>query len=191
MNISRINRIGIFSGSFDPPHKGHIHISKVFLKKLKLKKLIWTVSKKNPLFKKKYHFSYKERVILSKKISNNIQKIIVSNHDKKYSYQLIDFIQKKYKSSQIFFLIGSDNVKSFHKWKKFLQIINVCTLVVINRPGNYNSFKKSFFFKNYSKFMKKNLNNLKIIPQKTWIYINDKGKKISSSNIKNRLYKNR
>ena len=39
--------------------------------------------------------------------------------------------------------------------------------------------------------MKKNLNNQKIIPQKTWIYINDKGKKISSSNIKNRLYKNK
>ena len=51
--------------------------------------------------------------------------------------------------------------------------------------------KNLFFIKNYSKFMKKNLNNLKIIPQKTWIYINDKGKKISSSNIKNRLYKNK
>ena len=191
MNISRINRIGIFSGSFDPPHKGHIHISKIFLKKLKLKKLIWTVSKKNPLLKKKYYYSYKERIILSKKISNNIKKIAVSNYDKKYSYQLINLIQKKYKSSEIFFLIGSDNVKSFHKWKKFLQIINVCTLVVINRPGNYNAFKKSFFYKKYSKFMKKNLNNLKAIPQKTWIYINDKGKKISSSNIKNRLYKNK
>ena len=191
MNISRINRIGIFSGSFDPPHKGHIHISKIFLKKLKLKKLIWTVSKKNPLLKKKYYYSYKERIILSKKISNDIKKIAVSNYDKKYSYQLINLIQKKYKSSEIFFLIGSDNVKSFHKWKKFLQIINVCTLVVINRPGNYNAFKKSFFYKKYSKFMKKNLNNLKAIPQKTWIYINDKGKKISSSNIKNRLYKNK
>ena len=191
MNISRINRIGIFSGSFDPPHKGHIHISKIFLKKLKFKKLIWTVSKKNPLLKKKYYYSYKERIILSKKISNNIKKIAVSNYDKKYSYQLINLIQKKYKSSEIFFLIGSDNIKSFHKWKKFLQIINVCTLVVINRPGNYNAFKKSFFYKKYSKFMKKNLNNLKAIPQKTWIYINDKGKKISSSNIKNRLYKNK
>lgn len=191
MNSSRINRIGIFSGSFDPPHKGHIHISKIFLKKLKLKKLIWTVSKKNPLLKKKYYYSYKERIILSKKISNDIKKIAVSNYDKKYSYQLINLIQKKYKSSEIFFLIGSDNVKSFHKWKKFLQIINVCTLVVINRPGNYNAFKKSFFYKKYSKFMKKNLNNLKAIPQKTWIYINDKGKKISSSNIKNRLYKNK
>ena len=191
MNSSRINRIGIFSGSFDPPHKGHIHISKIFLKKLKLKKLIWTVSKRNPLLKKKYYYSYKERIILSKKISNDIKKIAVSNYDKKYSYQLINLIQKKYKSSEIFFLIGSDNVKSFHKWKKFLQIINVCTLVVINRPGNYNAFKKSFFYKKYSKFMKKNLNNLKAIPQKTWIYINDKGKKISSSNIKNRLYKNK
>jgi nicotinate-nucleotide adenylyltransferase len=191
LNSSRINRIGIFSGSFDPPHKGHIHISKIFLKKLKLKKLIWTVSKKNPLLKKKYYYSYKERIILSKKISNDIKKIAVSNYDKKYSYQLINLIQKKYKSSEIFFLIGSDNIKSFHKWKKFLQIINVCTLVVINRPGNYNAFKKSFFYKKYSKFMKKNLNNLKAIPQKTWIYINDKGKKISSSNIKNRLYKNK
>ena len=191
MSSSSINRIGIFSGSLDPPHKGHIHISKVFLKKLKLKKLIWTVSRKNPLLKKKYHYSYKERVILSKKISNNIKKIVVSNYDKKYSYQLIDLIQKKYKNAQIFFLIGSDNVKYFHKWKKFLQIINVCTLVVINRPGYYNTFKKSFFFKNYSEFMKKNLQNQKIIPQKTWIYISDKGKKISSSNIKNRLYKNK
>ena len=191
MNSSRINRIGIFSGSFDPPHKGHIHISKIFIKKLKLKKLVWSVSKKNPLLKKKYYYSHKERIILSKKISNNIKKIFVSTCDKKYSYQLINLIQKKYKSSQIFFLIGSDNVKSFHKWKKFLQIINVCTLVVINRPGNYNAFKKSFFFKNYRKFMKKNLNNFKKIPQKTWIYINDKGKKISSSNIKNRLYKNK
>ena len=90
-----VNRIGIFSGSFDPPHKGHVHISKVFLKKLKLKKLIWIVSRKNPLLKKKYYYSYKNRIILSKKISKNIKKIIVSNYDKKYSYQLIDLIQKK------------------------------------------------------------------------------------------------
>ena len=69
-------KIGILGGTFDPPHKGHIHIAKIFLKKLKLKKLIWTVSKKNPLLKKKYYYSYEERIILSKKICNNIKKIV-------------------------------------------------------------------------------------------------------------------
>ena len=191
MNTIDINRIGIFSGSFDPPHKGHIHISKIFLRKLKLKKLIWSVTKKNPLFKKKYYYTFKERVVLSKKISNNIKKINVSNYDKKYSYQLINFIKNKYKNSQIFFLVGSDSIKDFHKWKKFLHIINVCTLVVINRPGYYDTFKNSTFFKNYGKFMKKDFKNLNIIPKKVWFYISDKGKKISSSSIKNRLYKNK
>ena len=123
-------------------------------------------------------------------IFEDIYNIKLKDNDFKSIKNFQDLKKKINKSAQIFFLIGSDNVKDFHKWKKFLQIINVCTLVVINRPGYYNAFKKSFFFKNYSKFMKKNLNKHKIIPQKTWIYISDKGKKISSSNIKNRLYKN-
>jgi len=53
LNKREKERIGIFGGSFDPPHKGHLHIAKLFIKKLKLNKLIWSVSKKNPLVKKK------------------------------------------------------------------------------------------------------------------------------------------
>ena len=47
--------IGIFGGSFDPPHKGHVEISKISLKKIKLKKIYWIITKKNP-FKKKPFF---------------------------------------------------------------------------------------------------------------------------------------
>ena len=49
------NNVGIFGGSFDPPHTGHVLISKISIKKLKLKKVIWIVTKKNP-FKKKPFF---------------------------------------------------------------------------------------------------------------------------------------
>ena len=48
--------IGIFGGSFDPPHKGHVEISKISLKKIKLKKIYWIITKKNP-FKRKPFFS--------------------------------------------------------------------------------------------------------------------------------------
>ena len=50
-----LNKIGILGGSFDPPHVGHLHISKIALKKLKLNEVIWIVTKQNP-FKKKSFF---------------------------------------------------------------------------------------------------------------------------------------
>ena len=63
-------RIGILGGTFDPPHLGHVHISKVALKKLSLDKLIWIVTKKNPL-KNKPFLSQKKRIKLKTlKISN-------------------------------------------------------------------------------------------------------------------------
>ena len=53
--VSSKNEIGILGGSFDPVHKGHLKISKIAIKKIKLKKVYWVVTKKNP-FKKKPFF---------------------------------------------------------------------------------------------------------------------------------------
>ena len=54
------NKIGILGGTFDPPHKGHLYISKFALKKLKLNKLMWIVTKKKPT-KTKALFKYKSK----------------------------------------------------------------------------------------------------------------------------------
>ena len=76
------NNVGIFGGSFDPPHTGHVLISKISIKKLKLKKVIWIVTKKNP-FKKKYYFTLKDRVSKSKKIASKLKKVQVIYLDDK------------------------------------------------------------------------------------------------------------
>ena len=75
---SRGNRIGIFGGSFDPPHLGHLEISKIAIKKLLINKLYWCVTKKNPL-KKKTFFTLSERIKKSKFLSRKIKKIKVKN----------------------------------------------------------------------------------------------------------------
>ena len=61
------SKIGILGGTFDPPHKGHLYISKIALKRLKLNKLMWIVTKKNPL-KRKPYLSTKVRINLSKEM---------------------------------------------------------------------------------------------------------------------------
>ena len=60
--------VGILGGSFDPAHKGHLGISKIAIKKLKLKKIYWVITKKNP-FKNKPFYSLYERIKYAKKIS--------------------------------------------------------------------------------------------------------------------------
>ena len=69
----KLNKVGILGGTFDPPHIGHLYISKVALKKLKLKKLIWIITKKNPL-KQKPYLSSKTRIKLSKYITKKEKK---------------------------------------------------------------------------------------------------------------------
>ena len=66
--------IGILGGSFDPAHKGHLIISKLAIKKLKLNKVLWLVTKQNP-FKDRTFYSLPQRIVKAKKISKNIKKI--------------------------------------------------------------------------------------------------------------------
>ena len=61
------SKIGILGGSFDPPHKGHLAISKEAIRRFKLKKIIWAITKKNP-FKKISKYNLSTRIKLCKKI---------------------------------------------------------------------------------------------------------------------------
>ena len=166
-------KIGIFGGTFDPPHKGHLYISKIALKKLKLNKLIWTVTKKNPL-KQKPYLDTKTRINLSKKITKKEKKISVWYFDKKIkstkTYNLLKYIKKNNKKAKLFFLIGADNLSKFHKWNNWKRIPELAKIVIFPRQ-NYSIRSLS---KNVSKELSK----------KDLIYINSKKINISSSLIR-------
>ena len=166
-------KIGILGGTFDPPHKGHLYISKIALKKLKLNRLIWIVTKNNPL-KEKPYLNIKTRINLSKKITRKEKKIFVKYYEDKIksinTFNLLNYIKKKNQKAKLFFLIGADNLAKFHKWNNWKKIPKLAKIVVFPR--------QNFPIKSTTLIASKKLN------KKDLIHIKSKKINISSSLIR-------
>tara|TARA_B100000989_G_scaffold292286_1_gene267953 strand:+ start:487 stop:1026 length:540 start_codon:yes stop_codon:yes gene_type:complete len=166
--------IGLLGGSFDPAHKGHLGISRIAIKKLKLKKIYWVITKKNP-FKNETFYSLDERINYAKKITKVQKKIqTIYLDDIINSSRIIDVInyfKRKKKIQNIFFIIGSDNLIRFHKWKSWKKIVKIVKLIVFSRKGYDKKSMKSTVVKNYKNRI---------------IFIKNKPISISSTQLKKR-----
>ena len=173
MILTKRNCLGIFGGSFDPPHEGHVEISKIALKKIKFKKIFWIITKKNP-FKKKPFFSVNQRVAKSKSATKSIKRVKVLYLDKKIgSSRTIDVIKyfiKTKKERNLYLILGSDNLLTFHKWTSWKKIVKVSKLVVFSRKGFDKKSKDSIV--------------VRYLNKKNIIFIKNKHINISSSEIK-------
>ena len=167
-------KVGVLGGSFDPPHKGHLTISKMSIKKFKLDFVIWLITKKNPL-KKKPYYDLSSRVKLSKKIVKNFKKKIkieyVEEKIKSSStYDSLKFLKKLNKKIEYIFIIGADNLIQLHKWNNWKNITNLAKIAVFDR--------EDYSMKALNSIAAKKLN------KKDWTFINFKKVNISSSKIK-------
>ena len=170
------SRIGILGGSFDPAHKGHLLISKVAFKKIKLKKIYWIVTKKNP-FKKKTFFSLKERIKQAKKITKKKKNIEVIYLDdiisSSRSIKIIQYILKKKKPKDLYFIVGSDILLKFHEWHSWKRIVKLVKLVVFSRKGYDSNTSRTIVVKYLNK------NNI--------IFIKNKPIRVSSSLLRKKM----
>ena len=165
---NNIIKLGVLGGSFDPAHKGHLAISNDAKKKLKLKKVIWAITKRNP-FKKKSTTSLSTRVQQCKKIIGKRSFIKVKFYeDIIKSNKTIDLINHllKNKKYQIHFLMGADNLINFHKWHKWNIISKKTKIIVFDRHGYKKKSLNSLTFRRlgnknlqYIKFNKVNISS--------------------------------
>ena len=170
--------IGILGGSFDPAHKGHLGISKIAIKKLKLKKIYWVITRKNP-FKNETFYSLSERIKYAKKISKTRKKIKTIHMENivksTRTIDMINYFIKKKDIKNIYFIIGSDNLISFHKWKSWKKIVKLTKLIVFSRRGYDRKGRKSIV----AKYLKNKI-----------IFINNKPIIISSTKLRKKIIKN-
>ncbi len=164
--------IGLLGGSFDPAHKGHLAISKIAINKIKLDKVLWVITNKNP-FKIKPFYSISQRINKAKKITKGVKKIQVVYLDKaarsSRSIDIINYLINKKKLKNIYFIIGSDNLIKLHKWKSWKKIVKLTKLIVFSRKGYDRRGRKSIV----AKYLKNKI-----------IFINNRPISISSTKIK-------
>ena len=169
--------VGILGGSFDPAHIGHLKISKIAIKEIKLSKVLWIITKRNP-FKSKPFYSLSERITKAKKLLKNNRKIQVIHLDKTIrstrSINIINYLINKKKLKNIYFIIGSDNLIKFHKWKNWKKLVKLVNLIVFSRTGYDRKGKKSIV----AKYLKNKIT-----------FINNKPVTISSTKLRKKAQK--
>lgn len=135
-------KIGIFGGSFNPPHLGHINCAQTILKLAGLNQIRIMVSNQSPLKPATEGPSAELRLEMAKlAFSNWGSQFVVDDSEIKrkgtsYTVDTIKDLKKKFPEDELFLIIGQDQLEKFDQWKKSEQILDQVNLIVASRPGH-------------------------------------------------------
>ena len=140
-------KIGIFVGSFNPPHKGHINIINHLINNNILDKII--VVPTGNYWDKQDLIDIKDRINMLKFFES--EKIIIDNkhNDIKYTYQIMKDFSKEYKTDQLSLIIGADNIINFNKWKNYQELLKYNLIIMTRNHIDISKYLIEYHIKNY------------------------------------------
>jgi nicotinate-nucleotide adenylyltransferase len=133
-----MKRIGIFGGTFDPIHFGHIHTAKQAAHWLNLDELFLLPSHIPP-HKTKTSANAQQRLNMVELICGQdpmltLDKRELTKDSPSYTFETLKEIRRELSDAQLFFIVGMDSLLSFSTWHKYQKILSLCHLVVNSRP---------------------------------------------------------
>ena len=131
-------RIGLFGGTFDPPHQAHLGATLIALKRLKLDAVWWLVTPGNPLKNTSGLAPLPQRIEAARTLTHH-PRIEVSGLEavinKRYTYDTIKWLIARCPRVRFVWIMGADNLRSFHRWQRWRGIAKLVPFVVVDRLG--------------------------------------------------------
>jgi nicotinate-nucleotide adenylyltransferase len=131
-------RIGLFGGSFNPPHEAHRAISLFAIKRLKLDRVWWLVTPGNPLKNTDGLAPLAERIAAARALTHH-PRIDISGIEAviktRYTYDTIRWLKARCPGVRFVWIMGADNLRHFHRWQRWRDIASMVPIVVIDRLG--------------------------------------------------------
>jgi nicotinate-nucleotide adenylyltransferase len=131
-------RIGLLGGSFNPAHEGHLHVSLQALKQLRLDYVWWLVSPGNPLKSVAEQADMLTRLGTAFEVGHH-PRIRVSDIESRmgtrYTVDTLAALKRRFPQVRFVWLMGSDNLAQFARWRRWRDIASMVPIVVVRRPG--------------------------------------------------------
>lgn len=145
-----MGRIGIYGGSFDPVHRGHLNLAKTALDSFSLDEVVFVPAKISPFKQgKKDVASASDRMSMLRLILGNEKHMSISDYELRadgvsYTVYTMRYMKKLYKNDDLILLMGSDGLMSFQRWYCWQEIMSMAALGCISRnTGDYEQLMQT------------------------------------------------
>lgn len=131
--------VGLYGGSFNPPHRGHAHVAGLALTRLRLDRIWWLVSPGNPLKSADGLPDVEARLAAVRAIARHPRAVVTDLEARlgtRYTLDLVRRLRRMRPSVRFVLVIGADNWASFHRWGGWREIARLVPIAVVDRPGS-------------------------------------------------------
>lgn len=140
MNEKQARRVGLFGGTFDPIHLGHLVVAEWITDSLELDRTIFIPNNMHPFQKRTDITESHHRYEMVKRAIADFPRFEVSDVELKkdatsYTVDSLHYFRSAFPDSQIYYMMGADNLNDFTSWKQPHEILKLVNLVIYNRPG--------------------------------------------------------
>ncbi|MBM6582535.1 nicotinate-nucleotide adenylyltransferase [Microvirga sp. BT689] len=131
-------RIGLYGGSFNPAHDGHRHVSLMALKRLGLDRIWWIVTPGNPLKDTGELATTAMRVEEARQVADHPRIDVTAFEEEigaRYTVDTLAYLKRRYPKVRFVWIMGADNLASFHRWRGWRRIARMMPMAIVDRPG--------------------------------------------------------
>jgi nicotinate-nucleotide adenylyltransferase len=182
-------RIGILGGSFNPAHRGHLHISKQALQLLQLDEIWWMVSPQNPLKSSDNMANLKTRIESAENVAQD-RRIRVTDIEIElgttYTAETLAKLKQNFPKARFVWLMGADNLMQIPKWKDWQSIFKSVPIAIFTRPTYTNRALAGFAARRFARYRvaESRAHRLSAMQAPVWAFLNIKPDAISATRVR-------
>ncbi|TWG98977.1 nicotinate-nucleotide adenylyltransferase [Mesorhizobium sp. J18] len=182
--------VGLFGGSFNPPHAGHALVAEIALRRLGIDQLWWMVTPGNPLKNHGELAPLAQRIAWSEKCALDPRIKVTAfeaRHHIRFTADTLTLVKKRNRGVDFVWIMGADSLRDFHRWERWKEIAATFPIAVIDRPGSTLSFLSSKMAKTFdhARVDEADAPLLARMPAPAWTFIHGPRSSLSSTAIRN------